>query len=135
MIVVYAYVVGDILHKGHLEHLKNAKAMGDKLIVGVLTDEACEEKKPKPVMNFEERSDMVKALECVDCVVAQYQYLPFKNAVDLGVDVLAESTTHDYVTDAGYIERLKMAGIRVVIFPYYPGHSSTGIKEKIKKEK
>ena len=45
MILVYAYVCGDILHEGHLLQLENAKAMGDKLIVGVLTDEAIMEKK------------------------------------------------------------------------------------------
>ncbi len=47
MIVVYAYICGDVLHKGHIEHLKNAKALGDKLIVGVLTDTAIIEKKLK----------------------------------------------------------------------------------------
>ena len=44
MIVVYAYVCGDILHEVHLLQLENAKALGDKLIVGVLTDKAVMEK-------------------------------------------------------------------------------------------
>ncbi len=45
MILVYAYVCGDILHTGHLLQLRNAKALGDILVVGVLTDRAVMEKK------------------------------------------------------------------------------------------
>ena len=74
MILVYAYVVADILHCGHLEALRNARALGDKLIVGVLTDEAVCEKKPKPVVPFKERFDLVRALDMVDAVVAQDEY-------------------------------------------------------------
>lgn len=134
MLIVYAYVVGDLIHKGHLEALKNAKALGDVLIVGVLTDEACMEKKPKPIMDFEERVDLIRALECVDAVVTQKQYSPVRNALNIGADILAESDSHDYVDDE-YKAQLKRAGIRVVKFPYYPGHSSSGIKEKIKRRK
>lgn len=132
MIIVYAYVVGDLIHKGHLEALENAKALGDKLIVGVLTDEACMEKKPKPVMDFEERVDLIRALNCVDVVVAQKEYSPVRNAINADVDILAESDSHDYVNDE-YRKMLERQGIRVIQLPYYPGHSSTNIKEKIKK--
>ena len=52
MKIVYAYVCGDILHEGHLLFLENAKALGDKLIVGVLTDEAVMEKKARPALSF-----------------------------------------------------------------------------------
>ena len=43
--VVYTYVVGDLLHVGHLRYLKLAKSFGDYLIVGVLTKKATLEKK------------------------------------------------------------------------------------------
>jgi len=56
MKIVYSYYVLDIVHKGHLLMMKNAKAIAGedgKLIVGILTDEAVMEKKPKPTMPFE----------------------------------------------------------------------------------
>jgi len=68
---VYAYVCGDILHKGHVLHLKNSKKFGDLLIVGILTDDAIMEKKPKPTMSFDERMFLVNELKCVD--INQYQ--------------------------------------------------------------
>ena len=51
--IVYAYVVADLLHVGHVLHLENSKALGDKLIVGVLTDKAVMEKKEKTNITFE----------------------------------------------------------------------------------
>lgn len=57
----YAYVVADIFHIGHLRHLLNCKAMCDILIVGVLTDEATMEIKPRPIIPFEERIQVVVA--------------------------------------------------------------------------
>ena len=131
MILVYAYICGDILHKGHLEALRNAKALGDKLIVGVLTDEAVMEKKPRPAMSFDERFDMVRSLDMVDIVVAQHEYSPLKNVVKMQIDVLAESDSHEHVTKK-FIDYLSTKGVRVVTYPYFPGHSSTGIKEKVK---
>lgn len=130
MIIVYAYVVADLLHKGHLEALKNAKALGDKLIVGVLTDEAVMEKKTVPTMRFEERFDLVRALDVVDCVVAQHEYSPYNNISRIRPDVLAESDSHEYRPE--FYDAVKGLGIRVVIFPYFPGHSSTQIKEKVR---
>ena len=132
MIIVYAYVVGDILHKGHIEALKNAKALGDKLIVGVLTDEAVMELKQKPTVGFEERFDIVRSLSFVDCVVAQKDYSPYKNASKIKPDILAESDSHDYEPE--FYDAIRQLGIRVVSFPYFPGHSSTEIKNKVREE-
>ena len=92
MIVVYTYVCGDILHKGHIEYLKNAKALGDKLIVGVLTDAAIMEKKPRPAMGFDERFDLVRSLRWADVVVAQNIYSPLENVMALRPDILVEAT-------------------------------------------
>ena len=130
MIIVYAYIVGDLLHKGHIEALKNAKALGDKLIVGVLTDEAVMEKKPKPTIGFEERFDIVRSLSFVDCVVAQNEYSPYANLWKIRPNILAESDSHKYRPE--FYIAVKKLKIRVINFPYFPGHSSTEIKNKVK---
>lgn len=130
MIIVYCYIVGDILHRGHIEYLKNAKALGDKLIVGVLTDAATQEKKPRPVMNFDERFDLVRSLRWVDVVVAQNTYSPLDNVMALKPDILVESIDHKEQLANEFMESI---GGRVLAMPYYPNHSSTKIKDEIKK--
>ena len=129
---VYAYVVGDILHVGHLKHLERAKKAGDYLIVGVLTDEATMEKKPKPIISFGERMAMVKALECVDEVVEQHDYSPLSNIEEIKPDVLMESEDHKEQPANDFV---KSYGGEVIQSPYYEGQSSSLIKQKIKIEK
>ena len=129
MKIVYAYVCGDILHEGHLLQLENAKAMGDKLIVGILTDEAVMEKKVKPIISFAQRLRLVQAVGVVDMVVPQPDYSPINNVKSLGVDILMESASH---IGNDYLEELKDLDVRVIMTPYYLGQSSSSIKEKIK---
>lgn len=129
MIVVYCYVVGDILHKGHIEYLKNAKALGDKLIVGVLTDEAVMEKKPRPIMNFDERFDLVRSLKWADAVVAQPNYSPLNNIKGIKPDILFETVDHKEMPANKFMKRI---GGRTLIMPYYPNHSSSKIKNNIR---
>jgi len=129
MIIVYTYVCGDILHKGHIEYLKNAKALGDKLIVGVLTDVAVMEKKPRPAMDFDERFDLVRSLRWVDVAVAQNTYSPLDNVRALKPDVLVETMDHKEQLANEFMESI---GGRVFTLPYYPDHSSTGVKNKIR---
>ena len=59
----------DPLHSGHINYLKEAKKLGDQLIVGVNSDEWLERKKGKSFMSWKERSTIVEALGCVDHVI------------------------------------------------------------------
>ena len=130
--IVYAYIVGDILHYGHLRYLMNAKALGDKLIVGVLTDEAVMEKKPKPIIPFSERLPLISGLGCVDVAIPQNTYAPHDNVKRVGADILVESTSHSQdLLDYGK-SLMESLGGRLVILPYYQGISSTQIKKEIK---
>ncbi len=132
--VVYAYVCGDILHKGHLHHLRSSNSIGTFLIVGVLTDEAVMEKKSKPVMCFEERIDLIKELKMVDLAVPQYTYSPYENLKNLKPDILAESTSHSKELISQGENLMKKIGGKVVVFSYYPDQSSTKIRNKIKEQ-
>jgi len=135
MAIVYAYVCGDILHKGHLLHLRNAKALGDKLIVGVLTDEAVMEKKERPIMDFAERRDLIESLNMVDLAIPQEEYSPVQNVWHIRPDVLVESASHDKGIIARSIEVMKKMGGRMITLPYYKEQSSSIIKNKIKNNK
>ena len=97
MKIVYSYYVLDIVHKGHLIMMQNAKAIAGedgKLIVGILTDEAVMEKKSKPVISFEDRIELASAIKYVDLAVAQETYSPLPNVIKIKPDVLMESSSH-----------------------------------------
>lgn len=123
----YAYVVADIFHIGHLKHLQRCKKYCDKLIVGVLTDKATMEKKPKPIIPYKERLEIVKNIKYVDSVIKQETYSPLPNAKRLKVNVLFKSTSHTKEA----IGEAKKVIKNVMVMPYYRWQSSTKIKEKI----
>lgn len=122
----YAYVVADIFHIGHLHHLLNCKAMCDNLIVGVLTNKATMEKKPEPIIAFEERIRIILGLKCVDVVVTQDTYSPEANIHMIKPDILFESASHvkPFVNPYG----------ATLVLPYYPTQTSTKIKQRIMEE-
>jgi len=136
MKLVYSYYVLDIVHKGHLLMMKNAKAIAGedgKLIVGILTDEAVMEKKTKPVLSFEDRVNLASAIKYVDLVVAQETYSPLPNVMKIRPDILMESSSHDEEAIEKARELMESIGGRVIVIPYYPAESSTHIKSEIKK--
>lgn len=132
--IVYAYVVADLLHVGHIIALENAKSFGDKLVVGVLTDEAVMEKKPKPILSFDERIRLVKSLKCVDVVVAQETYLPIQNVQKIKPDILMESDSHSVDDLKETEETVESLGGKIIMLPYYGGKSSSNIKNDILKK-
>ena len=119
---IYAYVVADIFHIGHLRFLEKASKLGT-LTVGVLTDEATMEKKPKPIIPFEERLKIIKALKFVNRAVPQHTYSPNKNVNKYKPDILIESTSHIEVGSNPFG--------KVKILKYYDNQSSTRIKNKV----
>ena len=78
MIVGYTSGVYDLFHIGHLNLLKNAKSLCDKLIVGVTSDELVAYKNKKAVINHDERMEIVRSIQYVDAVVPQNDMDKFK---------------------------------------------------------
>lgn len=136
--IVYSYYVLDIIHRGHLFMMKNSKALAGpdgKLIVGILTDEAVMEKKPKPVIPFAERLENASAIKYVDLVVPQEAYSPGNNVEVIRPDILMESSSHGEESIKESRKIMEKIGGRVIVLPYYPGQSSTAIKSLIKGER
>ena len=128
----YAYVVGDLLHKGHRLHLKNCKALCDYLIVGILSEKAVLEKKPAPIQSLSDRIEAVMELKYVDCAVCQDQYSPLENCKALRPDILFESSSHTEMPANNY---MKSIGSQIIVMPYYSEESTSAIKERIKNDK
>lgn len=70
--VVYTSGTFDMLHANHIKLLEYCRALGDILIVGVNTDELVENYKSSPIIPFEERISIIKALKYPDIVIPQH---------------------------------------------------------------
>ena len=133
--IVYAYMCMDILHPGHIRFIKNVRNIaGDtgKVVLGILTDNAVRERKPNPLMSFEERFEVASLLKLIDIVMPQNTYLPIENILKIKPSVLIESTSH---TESDLLETRKvMAEINgeVIVLPYTKGFSSSDYKRRIK---
>jgi len=130
----YSFFVGDLFHVGHLNQIELGKKECDYLIVGILSDEAVESYKRKPVIPLFERVRIFKALRGVDLVVVQNEKDPtstLQSLFDMGikVDVLLHGDDWCDVPGKGWIE---LHGGKMVQPPYYPDQSTSRIIEQIK---
>lgn len=134
MIIGYTTGVFDLFHIGHLNLLKNAKAMCDRLIVGVTSDELVTYKHKKAVIPFEERLEIVRSIKYVDAAIIQDNLDKYEAWKKLKFDILFVGDDW-YNTDQWntYEELLTKVGVRIIYFPYYKGTSSTLINETLKK--
>ena len=130
MILGYTSGVYDLFHIGHLNLLKNAKGLCDKLIVGVSVDELVKYKNKKSVIPFEERIEIVRNIKYVDSAIPQYKIDKFKTWEKIKFDILFVGDDW-YETDSckSMENRFKEVNVRVVYFPYTKGTSSTLINE------
>lgn len=131
MIIGYTTGVFDLFHIGHLNLLNNARAMCDKLIVGVTTDELLNEYKGKsPVVPFIERCELLRNIKCVDAVVSQESMDKFAIWEKLRFDVMfVGDDWHETEKWTQYEKQFQEVGVRITYFPYTKGTSSTLIND------
>lgn len=67
---IYVDMVGDLFHAGHVALLRAARALGDELVVGVLSDQTATAYKRRPIMTLDERVAVIEACRYVDEVIA-----------------------------------------------------------------
>ena len=133
MIIGYTAGVYDLFHIGHLNLLKNAKGLCDKLIVGVTVDDLVQYKHKKAVIPFEERIEIVRSIKYVDAAVPQYDMDKLEACKKLGAQFLFVGDDW-YGTEnlQEYEKQFAEAGIKIVYFPYTKGVSSTQITKALK---
>ena len=136
----YTSGVYDMFHIGHLNIIRNAKQLCDKLIVAVSTDElVINAKGVIPIIPFDERLQIVQALRYVDQTVAQESYAiegKIKAAKEYGVDVIFVGDDWKGSAKWNSIEQqLAEIGVDVVYLPHTDGISSTMLREILKDEK
>lgn len=132
MIIGYTAGVYDLFHMGHLNLLKNAKGMCDKLVVGVTVDELVKYKGKQAMIPFDERIEIVRSCKYVDAAVPQYDMDKLTMCKKLGAKILFVGDDW-YNTEKWnkYEEEFKKEGIKIIYFPYTKSISSTKIREAL----
>jgi len=134
MIIGYTTGVFDLFHVGHLNLLKNAKGLCDKLVVGVTTDELVSYKNKRAVIPFDERLDIVRNIKLVDVVVPQDSMDKIEAWNKIKFDIMfVGDDWYDTPKWKELDEKFKSLGVKIVYFSYTKGTSSTLINKTLEK--
>jgi len=131
--LVFTNGVFDLLHVGHVRYLQQARELGDALVVAVNSDRTVRELKGggRPLMNENDRAEILAALESVDYVTIFDDISPRTLIAGLLPDVLVKGG--DYALDQIHgREEVESAGGRVVSLPFVEGASTSAIIERMK---
>ncbi len=123
----------DLLHLGHITYLKQAKALGNRLVVLVNSNASVQRLKgeTRPINDLEHRMAMLAALECVDWVMSFEADTPQNMIAKLLPDILVKGGDYkDISTIVGHKEVLANGG-KVEILNFVDGHSTTNIIQTI----
>ena len=131
--VVFTNGCFDIIHRGHIEVLARTADLGDKLIIGLNSDQSIQKLKGKdrPIIDEQSRAFLLAALSFVDAIVLFSKDTPLKLISTLLPDVLAKGGDYKIETIVGH-EIVQQNGGKVKLVPFVDGFSSTTIIEKIK---
>jgi D-beta-D-heptose 7-phosphate kinase/D-beta-D-heptose 1-phosphate adenosyltransferase len=130
--IVFTNGVFDLLHRGHAEYLEEARALGDRLVVGINSDTSVSRLKgpSRPIVPEAERAELVGALACVDLTVVFDDDTPLRLIEAVEPDVLAKGAdwAADKIVGRDFVES---RGGRVVRIKVREGLSTSAIIERI----
>ena len=131
--IVFTNGCFDLLHLGHLHLLREAKKMGDLLVVGLNSDSSVKKIKGpnRPILPETERAELLAALEMVDYVTLFDDPDPHKVIEELRPNLLVKGGdwAEGKVIGKAVVEQ---DGGKVTVIPYLKGHSTTKIIETIR---
>ena len=132
--IVFTNGCFDLLHPGHVRYLTEARTLGDALVVAINSDRSVGVLKGegRPILNEQERAEVIAALEAVDYVIIFDEETPRELIADLLPDVLVKGGDWPLDQIVGR-EEVEAGGGRVLSLPYVDGSSTTDIIERIKR--
>lgn len=133
--VVFTNGCFDILHYGHLHYLAEAKALGDKLVVGLNSDASVSRLKGthRPINDFLTRQHILAALQMIDLVVEFEEDTPLNLIKKLLPDFLVKGGDWSPEQIVGS-DLIFENGGKVMSLPFVEGYSTTNIEQKIKNQ-
>jgi D-beta-D-heptose 7-phosphate kinase/D-beta-D-heptose 1-phosphate adenosyltransferase len=131
--VVFTNGVFDLLHRGHIDLLRGARARGDALVVGVNDDASVRRLKgdTRPIRTAADRCYVLAALAMVDAVVLFSEDTPLALIEALAPDVLVKGGDYTEATIVG-APFVRARGGDVVVIPITEGHSTTRTVEQLR---
>jgi len=126
--IVFTNGCFDILHRGHIEYLSQARDQGDVLIIGLNSDASVKRIKGegRPVQDEKSRALVLASLRIVDAVVLFDEDTPIELIKAVNPDVLVKGGDYTEETIVG-AEVVKANGGKVVTIPLVEGYSTSGI--------
>ena len=123
----------DLIHPGHLDLLERARQLGDRLIVGINSDESVRKIKGpgRPFMDQESRREILLGLRCVDQVEIFDEPTPENLIARIKPDVLVKGGDYTRANIVG-AEWVEARAGRVVTIPLLPGFSTTALVEQLR---
>lgn len=131
--VVFTNGCFDILHSGHIDLLRRARALGDALVVAINTDASVGRMKGpnRPIIPEQERGELLAGLEMVDFVCAFDEDTPLEAIMKVRPDVLVKGA--DWTANIVGQSEVESWGGQVIALPLVEGRSTTGIVERVVK--
>ncbi len=131
-IIVFTNGCFDIIHRGHVEYLQEAKLLGDILIVGLNSDASVKriKGKPRPYQDEQDRAAILNAMKMIDMVVIFDEDTPLDLICELKPNVLVKGGDYDSQSIVG-AEEVKSWGGSVKIIPFIKGYGTSKLVEKI----
>ena len=131
--VVFTNGVFDLIHPGHVRYLRQARALGGALIVGVNADESVRRNKGggRPVTPESERAELLAALACVDAVTVFAEDTPAEVIRAIQPDVLVKGADWAANRIVGR-DTVEARGGRVVRIAVEEGYSTTALLDRIR---
>lgn len=132
--VVFTNGVFDLLHRGHVEYLEKARALGDVLIVGINSDTSVKLVKGawKPLVNQEDRALVLAGLSSIDFICFFEEETPHSIISALIPDILVKGSDYQLDEIVGR-DVVESGGGRVITVPQTPGMSTTDVVKRIAK--
>jgi len=132
--VVFTNGCFDILHLGHVDYLEKARNLGQKLVVGLNTDQSVQRLKglTRPICDEKSRARVMASLEFVDAVILFDEDTPLELISFVKPDILVKGNDYTIENIVGADVVMREGG-KVETVPLVNGYSTTNVIEKIKK--
>jgi rfaE bifunctional protein nucleotidyltransferase chain/domain len=129
--VVFTNGCFDILHSGHIDLLRRTRDAGDALVVAINSDASVVRLKGpnRPILPEAERAEMLDGMEMVDFVCTFDEDTPLEAILQIHPDILVKGA--DWTANIVGQAEVEGWGGKVVALPLIPGHSTTGIVERV----
>lgn len=132
--IVFTNGCFDIVHVGHVDYLERARLLGDKLVLGLNTDQSVSTLKgpTRPLQDEMSRTRVMASFWFVDAVVLFGQETPFELIKAVGPDVLVKGDDYAIENIVGHDIVLERGG-EVKTIPLVKGYSTSAVVDKVKK--